>query len=92
MGIFPTVDDAMNAVFKSLAGGASPVAMEFLDALVIKALKDKLNVDLPDWAGAILIGDVDGSLEDELTYQLDILDRSFKENGAKEFAGKNCCI
>ena len=84
MGIFPTVDEAMNAVFKSLASGASPVAMEFLDALVIQALKEKLNVDLPDWAGAILIGDVDGNLEDELTHQLEILDKSFKENGAKE--------
>ena len=85
MGIFPTVNEAMNAVFKSLASGASPVAMEFLDALVIQALKEKLNVDLPEWAGAILIGDVDGSLEDELTHQLSILDKSFKENGAKEF-------
>ena len=85
MGIFSTVDEAMNAVFKSLASGASPVAMEFLDALVIEALKEKLNVDLPNWAGAILIGDVDGNLEDELTHQLNILDKSFKENGAKEF-------
>ncbi len=85
MGIFPDVNSAMNAVFKSLSSGASPVAMEFLDALVIQALKEKLNVDLPDWAGAVLIGDVDGSLEDEITLQLDILDKSFKENGAKEF-------
>jgi glycolate oxidase len=85
MGIFPTVTDAMNAVFKSLASGANPVAMEFLDSLVIKALKEKLNVSLPEWAGAVLIGDVDGNLEDEITYQLSVLEKSFKENGAKEF-------
>ncbi len=85
MGIFPSVENAMNAVFKSLAKGANPVAMEFLDALVIKALRDKLNVDLPEEAGAILIGDVDGNLEDEVTFQLNTLNESFKENGASEF-------
>ena len=85
MGIFPTVNEAMNAVFKSLSSGANPVAMEFLDSLVIKALREKLGIDLPDWAGGILIGDVDGNLEEELIYQLNILEKSFKENGAKEF-------
>ena len=85
MGIFPDVTSAMNAVFKSLSAGANPVAMEFLDALCIEALKEKLNVDLPSWAGAVLIGDVDGNLEDEITFQLDILEKSFQENGSKEF-------
>jgi len=85
MGIFPDVSSAMNAVFKSLSSGANPVAMEFLDALCIQALKKKLNVDLPSWAGAVLIGDVDGNLEDEITYQLDILQKSFSQNGSKEF-------
>ena len=30
MGVFPSVDSAMTAVFKSLAAGANPVAVEFL--------------------------------------------------------------
>lgn len=85
MGIFPDVSSAMNAVFKSLANGASPVAMEFLDSLVIAALKQKLNVDLPEFAGGVLVGDVDGNLEDEVSYQLDVLNKSFKENGATDF-------
>ena len=85
MGIFPDVTKAMNAVFKSLAGGANPVAMEFLDALVIKALREKLGVDLPEHAGGVLVGDVDGNLEDEITHQLEILKKSFKENGAIDF-------
>ena len=29
MGVFPNVDSAMTAVFKSLSAGANPVAMEF---------------------------------------------------------------
>lgn len=85
MGIFPDVSSSMNAVFKSLANGASPVAMEFLDSLVIAALKQKLNVDLPEFAGGVLVGDVDGNLEDEVSYQLDVLNKSFKENGATDF-------
>jgi glycolate oxidase len=85
MGIFPSVDDAMNAVFKSLAAGANPVAMEFMDDLVVQALKEKLGIKLPEDAGALLIGDVDGNVIEEVEFQLETLERSFKENGAQEF-------
>ena len=89
MAIFNSVEDAMNAVFKSLANGANPVAMEFLDSLVIKALKQKLNAPLPENAGAILIGDVDGNVEEEIKFQIDVLEKSFKENGCMEFKVSN---
>ncbi|MDM5263063.1 FAD-binding protein [Sulfurovum sp. XTW-4] len=85
MGIFPSVDDAMNAVFKSLAAGANPVAMEFMDDLVVQALKEKLGINLPEDAGALLIGDVDGNVIEEVEFQLETLEKSFKENGAQEF-------
>ena len=85
MGIFPSVDDAMNAVFKSLAAGANPVAMEFMDDLVVQALKEKLGIELPEDAGALLIGDVDGNVAEEVEFQLEILEKSFKENGAQDF-------
>jgi glycolate oxidase len=85
MGIFPDVNSAMNAVFKSLASGANPVAMEFLDSLVVKAVKEKLGIALPEDAGAILIGDVDGNVPEEVEFQLNTLQESFKENGALEF-------
>jgi len=85
MGIFPSVDNAMNAVFKSLSAGANPVAMEFLDKLVIEALIEKLGVDLPKDAGAVLVGDVDGNVTQEVEFQLKTLEESFKENGATEF-------
>ncbi|WP_024788325.1 MULTISPECIES: FAD-binding oxidoreductase [unclassified Lebetimonas] len=85
MGIFENVVDAMNAVYKSLSSGAVPVAMEFMDSLVVKALREKLGVNLPEWAGALLVGDVDGNVEEEIDYQLKILEKSFKQNGAKEF-------
>jgi len=85
MGIFADVNSAMNAVFKSLANGANPVAMEFLDSLVVKAVKQKLGIALPEDAGALLIGDVDGNVEEEVEFQLNTLEQSFKENGALEF-------
>jgi len=85
MGIFPSVDNAMNAVFKSLSAGANPVAMEFLDKLVIEALITKLDVNLPIEAGAVLVGDVDGNVPQEVAFQLETLEKSFKENGATEF-------
>ncbi len=86
MGVFPDVNKAMNAVFKSLAAGANPVAMEFLDALVIKALKEKFpQIELPSNAGGILVGDVDGSSEAEIRSQLDTLKESFEKYGSIDF-------
>lgn len=85
MGIFPSVTHAMNAVFKSLAAGANPVAMEFMDDLVVRALKEKLGVQLPEDAGALLIGDVDGNVEEEVAFQLATLEQSFQENGVQKF-------
>jgi len=85
MGIFPDVNSAMNAVFKSLSAGANPVAMEFLDRLVIEALIEKLGVNLPKEAGGVLVGDVDGNVPQEIEFQLQTLEQSFKENGATEF-------
>ncbi|MCH9813177.1 MAG: FAD-binding protein [Epsilonproteobacteria bacterium] len=85
MGVFPSVDNAMNAVFKSLAAGANPVAMEFIDSLSVKAIKEKLGVSLPEDAGALLIGDIDGNVPEEVAFQLETLENSFKENGASDF-------
>lgn len=86
MGVFSDVNSAMTAVFKSLAKGANPVAMEFLDSLVIKALiKNYPNISLPLEAGGVLVGDVDASSQEEIQSQLQTLETSFKENGAIDF-------
>ncbi len=85
MGVFPNVNSAMSAVFKSLASGANPVAMEFLDRLVIQALIEKLGINLPKDAGGVLVGDVDGNVPEEIEFQLNTLRDSFIQNGAKEF-------
>ena len=64
MGIFNSVNDAMEAVYKTMASGITPVAMEFLDNLTIRAVEQTFNKGLPVDAGALLVTDVDGNLED----------------------------
>ncbi len=85
MGIFKSVDDAMNAVYKTMASGVTPVAMEFLDNLTIRAVEQVYKKGLPVDAGAILISDVDGNVMEDLDYQLGAIERVFKENGCYEF-------
>jgi len=85
MGIFKSVNDAMNAVYKTMASGVTPVAMEFLDNLTIRAVEQTFNKGLPVDAGALLVTDVDGNLEDDLDFQLSQIERVFKENGCYEF-------
>jgi len=85
MGVFDSVKRAMEAVYKTMAGGVTPVAMEFLDNLTIKAVEKTFHKGLPVDAGAILITDVDGNLEDDLDFQLALIEKIFKQNGCLEF-------
>lgn len=85
MGVFDSVNEAMNAVYKTMSAGVTPVAMEFLDNLSIKAVESKFKKGLPTDAGAILITDVDGNIESSLDEDLQTIKRVFEENGCKNF-------
>ncbi len=85
MGVFSSVDEAMNAVYKTFATGVTPVAMEFLDNLTIRAVEEKFAKNLPVDAGSILVIDVDGNLEEDLKGQLRIIEQTFKDNGCTDF-------
>lgn len=85
MGVFNSVNEAMNAVYKTMANGVTPVAMEFLDNLTIRAVEEKFKKNLPIEAGAILITDVDGNLEVDLEGQLQTIKDTFEQNGCTEF-------
>ena len=85
MGIFDSVSQAMEAVYKTMASGITPVAMEFLDNLTIRAVEKTFKKGLPIDAGALLVTDVDGNLEDDLNFQLAQIEKVFKENGCREF-------
>jgi glycolate oxidase len=85
MGIFPSVHAAMEAVYKTMASGVTPVAMEFLDNLTIRAVEETFHKGLPVDAGAILVTDVDGNLESDLDFQLAQIEKVFRENACSEF-------
>ena len=75
----------MNAVYKTMASGITPVAMEFLDNLTIRAVEQTFKKGLPIEAGALLVTDVDGNLEEDLNFQLTQIEKVFTENGCSEF-------
>ena len=85
MGVFPSVESAMNAVFKTMAAGVMPVAMEFLDNLSIKAVEERFHRGLPTSAGAILVSEMDGNDESVINADLERLKEHFIANGASEF-------
>lgn len=85
MGVFPSVESAMNAVFKTMAAGVTPVAMEFLDNLSIKAVEERFHRGLPISAGAILVSEMDGNDESVINADLERLKEHFIANGASEF-------
>ncbi|WP_104710240.1 glycolate oxidase subunit GlcD [Helicobacter felis] len=85
MGVFNSIQDAMEAVYKSMASGVTPVAMEFLDNLSIRAVEERFNKGLPTEAGAILITQVDGSVPEQISWQLDQIEKHFRENGCVDF-------
>ncbi len=85
MGVFDSIENAMNAVYKTMASGVVPVAMEFLDNLTIRAVEEKFHKGLPKDAGAILITEVDGNLDSEIEYQLEKIEEKFRENGCVDF-------
>ncbi len=85
LGIFGDINSAMEAVYQTMASGVTPVAMEFLDNLSIRAVESKFKKGLPVDAGAILITQVDGALDAEIAYQLGEIERVFKQNGCTDF-------
>lgn len=85
MGIFKSVESAMNAVYQTLAKGVTPVSMEFLDNLTIRAVEEKFNKGLPVDAGAILIADVDGNVSESIAADLEVLRENFIKAGASDF-------
>jgi len=85
MGIFTSVHEAMEAVYKTMASGITPVAMEILDNLTIRAVEQTFHKGLPVDAGALLVTDVDGNLEEDLNFQLAQIEKVFRENGCTEF-------
>ncbi len=59
LAIFPSTDEAGNAVSGIIGAGILPAAVEMMDALAIRAAKAATGLDWPD-QGALLLMDADG--------------------------------
>ncbi|GAA4004909.1 FAD-linked oxidase C-terminal domain-containing protein [Deinococcus rubellus] len=70
MSHFAEVGQAAEAVSRSIAAGAVPAKLEFMDRACTNAVEDYLNIGLPRGAEAVLLVDTDGedlaTVEEEL--------------------------
>ncbi len=60
LAVFESVDEASQSVSDIIAEGIIPVALEFMDRLMIRAVEDAHGFGLPRDAEAILIVELDG--------------------------------
>lgn len=63
LAIFPTIEQASNAVTAVIASGVIPVALEMLDREIIRAVQHSRDVGYPEDAGAVLLVEVEGLRE-----------------------------
>ena len=86
LALFPDVQTAISVVPKiMIEGGVIPTAIEYMDKLSLHTSCGYLNESLPyQQAGAMLLITVDGSDEDIVTRDYDIIGNLCMENGAQE--------
>jgi glycolate oxidase len=70
LALFPTVDDAANAVSAIITAGILPAALELLDRACMEAVDQAIRVGFPASAGAALIIELDG-LQDGMPRTID---------------------
>ena len=83
LGIFESVDDAIEAISAIIGAGIIPAALEMMDQGILVALEEAFEFGFPLDAQAILLIEVDG-LEAGLDGQQDDIIRFCKESGSRE--------
>jgi len=66
---FNSIEEAGNAVAKMIAAGIIPAGLEMMDNLAIRAAEDFIHAGYPKDAAAILLCELDGSNEEEVSEQ-----------------------
>lgn len=61
---FPDMERAGQAVMAIVASGAAPSGLEMMDQIVIQVVERYIQADLPLDAGALLLCELDGTVED----------------------------
>ena len=80
---FESTDQAGAATSAIISAGIVPAAIEMMDALAIEAAEAAVHCDYPDGAGAVLVIELDGCVDD-VSAEYDDVERLCAENGAFE--------
>jgi len=83
LAIFSSVEAASEAVSGLIARGIVPSALELMDKLALSAIEAAFHAGYPPEAGAVLLVEVDGLLE-QVDAQSAIVDEVCRANGALE--------
>ena len=83
LAVFPTIDQASGAVSRIIGSGMVPTALEMMDSLAIKAVETAMRFGYPEDAGAILLIEVDGLVE-EVEEQATEVEALCRQEGARE--------
>jgi glycolate oxidase len=83
LALFPTVDDAANAVSAIMTAGILPAALELLDRACIDVLEQTIHIGYPEHAGAALIIELDG-LKDGMPRTIDRIAERCKRHAVIE--------
>jgi glycolate oxidase len=83
LAIFSSVDAASEAVSRLIGRGVVPAALEMMDRLALSAIEAAFHAGYPPEAGAVLLVEVDGLLE-QVEAQATVIDEVCAAAGALE--------
>ena len=83
LALFPSVDDAANAVSAIMTAGILPAALELLDRACMQVVDQAIRMGFPENAGAALIIELDG-LQDGMSRTIDRVADICKEHAVIE--------
>ncbi len=83
LAAFPEMDQASATVSRVIASGLVPTALEMMDRLTIQAVETAMKSGYPRDAGAILLIEVDGLIE-EVEEEASLVEAVCREEGATE--------
>ncbi len=81
---FPSLDDASRTVNSVLAAGVVPATLELMDETAIACIEEAMHLGLPLDVEAMLIIETDGSDDEAVRREMEVVERVCRENGARK--------
>jgi len=83
LGLFNSLEDAGNAVCRTMSSGVIPSVMEVMGRYLIQAINENTDLKLPD-VDTMLLVETDGYTQGDADVQMEKVIEIFKENNAFE--------